>query len=132
MKKTFLLSISILLLFMLSFNGDMYARNKSSDSVHIKLRKGSKSDRDNKLNRNEGHRTPGRAIQCSISCIEGVSIEDHDVEVYSYEIWDTDGETCQFATSDEPDFVNTLFTMEGEYQVQFNSNDYIYVGYVEL
>lgn len=53
-------------------------------------------------------------------------------EIQSYEIWDADGELCIASYTEESDFINALFSLEGEYQIQFTTEDYTYIGYVTI
>lgn len=53
-------------------------------------------------------------------------------DILSYEIWDTDGEICIASYTEESDFINALFSMEGEYQIHFSTEEYSYIGYTTI
>ena len=77
------------------------------------------------------HRLPSRHIPCVIS-EAGVSFRmDCPPEILVYEIADTDGNviaTC----GDEASFVQTLFSLTGEYTVVFTTAEYVYYGCVNI
>lgn len=74
------------------------------------------------------HRTPSRPIPCSISVEDGVSFDDgSNPDIISYEIKDADNNPIA-VTGDEADFIQTLFTLMGEYQILFRTDDYVYYG----
>lgn len=80
----------------------------------------------------EGHRMPIQQNLCTISDTDGVSITTVDTEdIYLYEIYDNS--SCCIATfSNDYDFVSYLFSLSGNYLIQFTTADNIYSGYIQL
>lgn len=71
---------------------------------------------------------PTRPILCSISVEDGVSFDDgSNTEIISYEIKDTDNNPVA-VTGDEADFIQTLFSLTGEYVIQFRTDEYVHYG----
>lgn len=74
------------------------------------------------------HRMPTRPILCSISIEDGVSFDDgSNPDIISYEIKDADNNPVA-VTGDEADFIQTLFSLTGEYVIQFRTDQYVYCG----
>lgn len=94
-------------------------------------REPAKSDDVKTKNDNEGNRAPSRPIFCTISA-EGIQMDVDAEDIQLYEIWDADGELCIASYTEESDFINALFSLEGEYQIQFTTEDYTYIGYVTI
>ena len=79
-----------------------------------------------------GHRTPGCPIEAIISLGGGVEIQGIDsADILSYEVCDEEG-VCLASFADESDFTGFLFSNAGAYMVRFITDDYIYIGYVEI
>lgn len=78
----------------------------------------------------DGHRAPGRPICCTISKDSGVTIPGCPDDIISYEIWDADGNICLFASTDQSDFIDEIFSSHGEFMIRLNSNVYTYIGYI--
>jgi hypothetical protein len=78
------------------------------------------------------HRMPSRPILCSISIEDGVSFDDStNPDIISYEIKDADNNPIA-VTGDEADFIQTLFSLSGEYVIQFRTDEYIYYGSIGI
>jgi uncharacterized protein YozE (UPF0346 family) len=79
-----------------------------------------------------GHRSLSSYLCCTISDTDGVSITTVDTEdIYLYEIYDNS--SCCIATfSNDYDFVSYLFSLSGDYLIQFTTADNIYSGYIQL
>lgn len=77
------------------------------------------------------HRKPACLIPCVIS-EAGVSFRmECPPEILVYEIADTDGNviaTC----GDEASFVQTLFSLTGDYTVVFTTAEYVYSGDISI
>lgn len=74
------------------------------------------------------HRMPTRPILCSISVENGVSFDDgSNPDIISYEIKDADNNPIA-VTGDEADFIQTLFSLTGEYVIQFRTDECVYYG----
>lgn len=77
------------------------------------------------------HRMPGSPIPCIID-ENGVSIQmDTTPEIISYEIYDADGMLI-CSVGDEETFIQTLFSLSGNYTVVFRTQEYAYIGSIEL
>ena len=122
--KNFLSSIFILLAFCIACPDIVYAGNPAPQTVQLRKKNKQKSDQ-------EGIRIPSRFIVCIISA-EGIQMDVDVEEIQSYEIWDADGELCIASYTEESDFINALFSLQGEYQIQFTTEDYTYIGYVTM
>ena len=78
------------------------------------------------------HRIPSRPILCSISIEDGVSFDDgSNPDLISYEIKDADNNPIAI-TGDEADFIQTLFSLTGEYVIQFRTDQYVYYGSIYI
>ncbi len=80
---------------------------------------------------NNGHRLPTRPIPCIIG-ENGVTLQmDCEPEITSYDIYDVDGVLIA-SFGDEDGFIQTLFSLTGEYTVAFATSEYVYTGYVNI
>ena len=120
--KKLLSSIIILLAFCFACPPAVFASDPTPQTVQLRKKNKQKSD-------HEGIRIPSRFIVCIISA-EGIQMDVEAEEILSYEIWDADGEVCIASYTEESDFINALFSLEGEYQIQFTTEDYVYIGYI--
>lgn len=78
------------------------------------------------------HRIPSRPILCSISVDDGVSFDDgSNPDIISYEIKDADNNSIAI-TCDEADFIQTLFSLTGEYVILFRTDQYVYYGSISI
>ncbi len=77
------------------------------------------------------HRIPTFPITCIID-ENGVSFQmDTTPEIISYEIYDVDGMLI-CSVGDEETFIQTLFSLSGNYTVVFRTQEYAYIGSIEL
>lgn len=78
------------------------------------------------------HREHPAPLPCQISVDEGIRIPGINVsEIESFEIYDTEG-NCVAAYSSEQDFIDTLPTLHGEYQLRFVTDDFDLRGWIYL
>lgn len=77
-------------------------------------------------------RLPSYPLLCEISESEGVSITGYPEEILYYEIWDAEGELCQAVFANEAEFIATLFSMQGDFQIRFITDDYYLIGYISI
>lgn len=102
----------------------------NGQSVQIPLYKSSDTsnhDRKPDESRNVRHRIPSRPILCFISVEDGVSFDDgSNPDIISYEIKDNNNPVA--VTGDETDFIQTLFSLTGEYVILFRTDEYVYYG----
>ena len=79
------------------------------------------------------HRMPGKQIMCTITSENGVSIEGiSSADILFFDIYDASGELCFASYNNEEDFVDFLFSLEGEYVIQFVTTDKTYTGFISL
>ena len=80
----------------------------------------------------EGQRIPGRRIACSLDRENGVRFLGHETpDFILYEIYDSNN-TCVGAYGDEPEFIDALFSLTGEYRISLSTADVSYTGYIML
>lgn len=122
---------NLLTLFLITFSCSMALALGSESFLQVKLYSSMISDEsEKKSNENTGiyHRMPTRPILCSISIEDGVSFDDgSNPEIISYEIKDADNNPIAI-TGDEADFIQTLFSLTGEYVIQFRTDECVYYG----
>lgn len=121
----------ILTLLLILFSCSMAFALNHGQVIQMNLRSFQVSD-DSEAKNNESrenyHRMPTRPILCSISVEDGVSFDDgSNTEIISYEIKDTDNNPIA-VTGDETVFIQTLFSLTGEYVIQFRTDEYVYYG----
>lgn len=113
------------------FSCSMAFAMNNGPSIQVKLYLSStKSDSEPVYGEDPGnyHRMPTRPILCSISVEDGVSFDDgSNPDIISYEIKDADNNPVA-VTGDEADFIQTLFSLTGEYVIQFRTDQYVYCG----
>ena len=77
-------------------------------------------------------RKPRRPIACSISS-DGVVIAGVEDEILTFEIAYSEDGGCLLSTDDEKEFIEVLATLPADtYQIVFLTEDYRFVGYLEL
>lgn len=122
---------NLLTAFLILFSCSMAFAWEYSSSIQVKLLSYSTAyDSEPKYdeNPNNHHRMPTRPILCSISIEDGVSFDDgSNPDIISYEIKDADNNPIA-VTGDEADFIQTLFSLTGEYVIQFRTDQYVYCG----
>lgn len=126
---------NILTAFLILFSCSMAFAWEYAPSIQVKLLSYSTvGDSEPKYdeNPNNHHRMPSRPILCSISIEDGVSFNDgSNPDIISYEIKDADNNPIA-VTGDETDFIQTLFSLTGEYVIQFRTDEYIYYGSIGI
>ncbi len=78
----------------------------------------------------EGHRIPGRHIACSLDRENGVRFFGHETPDFIM-IYDNNN-TCVGAYGDEPEFIDALFSLTGEYRISLSTAEVSYTGYILL
>lgn len=126
---------NILTLFLIMLSCSIAAAWDNGQSVQVNLYSSattSYSEQDPDENKNIHHRIPSRPILCSISIEDGVSFNDSsNPDIFSYEIKDADNNPVA-VTGDEADFIQTLFSLTGEYVIQFRTDQYVYYGSISI
>lgn len=122
---------NILTLFLIMLSCTVAIAWDNGHSVQLKMYSSpsvSYSEQNPDENKNILDRMPTRPILCSISIEDGVSFNDgSNPDIISYEIKDADDNTVA-VTGDEADFIQTLFSLTGEYVIQFRTDEYVYYG----
>lgn len=78
------------------------------------------------------HRAPSQYISCTIDPTSGITIASvENSEINGYELWDCT-DNCILSTCDEFEFIDYLYTLQGEYILCILTEDYIYTGVVEM
>ena len=123
--RTILITFSLILTFSVS----SYAAQTGTI-----LDKTDKSDEDPKQDPEpDGARKPAARIYCTIDSSTGVAISNHSNEaILSYGIFDADTDECIGVFLLESEFIDTLFSLEGEFRVVFTCEDYVLSGIVEV
>lgn len=126
---------NILTLFLIMLSCTVAIAWDNGHSVQLKLYSSpsvSYSEQNPDENKNILDRMPTRSILCSISVEDGVSFDDgSNPDIISYEIKDADNNPVA-VTGNETDFIQTLFSLSGDYVVLFRTCEYIYYGGVCL
>lgn len=78
------------------------------------------------------HRSPADAYICSITPENGVEISGTTDEIISYEIWDATGTVCIAYFTNEEEFVEYLFSLNGDFQLVFFFEDYTLTGEITV
>ncbi len=126
---------NILTLFLIMVSCSIAAAWDTGQSVHVRLYLSSattNTDPNPNEDKDVRHRMPTRPILCSISIEDGVSFDDGtNPDIISYEIKDADNNPIA-VTGDEADFIQTLFSLTGEYVIQFRTDQYVYYGSISI
>ena len=80
----------------------------------------------------EGQRIPGRRIACSLDRENGICFTGQETpDFILYEIYDSNN-MCVGAYGDEPEFIEALFSLTGEYRISLDTAEVSYIGYIIL
>ena len=82
---------------------------------------------------NRGNRKPGLPLACTFDSERGIEFVGQETPDFTlYEIYVTDTE-CIYASGDEFEFIESLFSLTGQYQICLTTADGVtYAGYVQL
>lgn len=72
------------------------------------------------------------ALTCTIGEENGVEISGTTDEIIAYEIWDATGSVCIGYFTDEEEFVEYLFSLNGDFRIILFYSDCILTGEVSL
>lgn len=81
---------------------------------------------------NGGRRTPSIPIFCTLSEVEGITVDIDEADILAYEIWDAEGSACVASFVEGSDAATHLLSTPGEYQLRIITNDYVYFGTISL
>lgn len=86
-------------------------------------------EHDNNPN-NKGHRMPAVPITIVITP-EGIQSPLTADDIISYELWNDD-DTCLISMADEASFIDSLYTLSGEFMIRIITTDKSYIGYLAV
>ena len=122
--------IKVFLMLLLVFSGDISSlASPKSISFHlVRVAEEEPYVPDLSSGRHRSNRRPlsGEITSSGVS-IPGVEISD----IISFEIYDPSG-ICLGIYSDEMDFVNALFSLNGEYEIVFVTENTTFAGIIEI
>lgn len=127
MKRLFTISLLTMLMASILFPDSVMAGDRTSYTVSMR-----KQSRHNKGLDEEGLRTPPMPIYCVISRTDGINIAGLTEDITSYEIWDTSHEINIASFFEESDFLDYLLTQTGDFQLNFETENYNVFGYISL
>ncbi|MBD5329386.1 MAG: hypothetical protein HDS03_05825 [Bacteroides sp.] len=111
-----------------------YANVSNSLTIHVSLLRFNSPETDPNPEpevRAGRHRSNQRPLYGSISA-DGVSIPGVETsDILSFEIYTPEG-FCMGAFAEEPEFIQTLFSLSGEYEIRLITEEAVYIGFVEL
>ena len=77
-------------------------------------------------------RCPAAPLFCTISRVDGIQISGVDnADIVSFEILDVYGNTVA-VLADEASFIDTLFSLKGEFRIVFRLSDHIMLGWINI
>lgn len=80
----------------------------------------------------KGHRMPSEKVVCVIDFTSGQIMVETSSPVISYELRDEEGETMIVGFSSDSDLVEFMTSLQGVYQIRLVTDEYLYIGYIEL
>lgn len=126
---TKLLFITFLLLgMMLPMN---VSASPARPTVSVKMQK-TPGNGDREDDQNEDKRIPSAPIYCVIDFENQTITGNFSSKLLAFEVWDEDGEGCVATFADESGLIDFLCSAEGDYQLRFFSESYIYIGFVSF
>lgn len=124
MKKICILSLILALACILP--AEVYSSAPESTTVCLKKRPKYKDSP------TKDHRSPSLQIACFIDFTSNQITVQTSSPVVSYELWDEEGETMMAGYQTDSEMVEFMSGLEGIYHLQLATDDYIYVGCIEL
>lgn len=129
-----LLTIISIVFLQLIIPGTIYAddNNNTEDNYTVLLHCGDSDNPNNTVKNNKGNRIPQAPLYCNISIENGVSVNRIDTEdILSFEIYDCNGILINLFDN-QWDFINTLFSMNGEVIIKLFTSESSYAGLLYL
>lgn len=129
-----LLTIISIVFLQLIIPGTIYAddNNNTEDNYTVLLHCGDPDNPNNTINNNKGNRIPQAPLYCNISIENGISINRVDTEdIISFEIYDCNDILIN-SFDNQWDFINTLFSMNGEVIIKLLTAESSYTGSLYL
>lgn len=128
MKNLFFITILLL--------GMMLPMKASAASSHptvpIIMQKspGNGGKRDDEPQKNK--RIPSAPVYCTIDFANQTVEGGFTSVLLAFEVWNEEGDECIAIFNNESALVEYLNTTEGDYQLRFFSESYVYIGYISL
>lgn len=129
-----LLTIISIVFLQLIIPGNIYAddNNNLEYNYTVLLHCGDPDNPNNTINNNKGNRIPQAPLYCNISIENGISINRVDTEdIISFEIYDCNDILIN-SFDNQWDFINTLFSMNGEVIIKLLTAESSYTGSLYL
>lgn len=105
------------------------ALNRPPVSVRMQKTPGN-GDRDD--DQKEDKRIPSAPVYCTIDFANQTVSGDFTSRLLVFEVWSEDGEQCIATFDDESHLIEYLDSAEGDYQLRFYSDSYVYIGFISL
>ncbi len=86
---------------------------------------------DKKTQPSKGHRMPAYTI-CTVDFTTGTIESNTRDAVATYELWDAEGECMLVSFVSDHELVGYMSGISGAYQLRLVTEEYIYIGYIEL
>lgn len=130
------LKIPSIILLLMSYNLAFASGNVANNEQPIQLNVVAVSiitgqDPATDTDKSNKHRIPGSPIPCIIDENGVIFQMDTTPEIIGYEIYDSES-VLIYSVGDEEDFIQTLFSLSGNYTVVFRTQEYAYIGSIEL
>lgn len=100
----------------------------SSLSVPLSMQNNESNDR---ILPDKWHRMPAY-ISCTIDFAAGTIESGIESPILSYELWDEDGVDMLISFGSPQEFTHYMSTLTGSYQLRLVTEEYLYIGYLEL
>lgn len=79
---------------------------------------------------NKGHRMPAMPIMIVITP-EGIQSPLTADDIIYYELWSED-DTCLISVADEASFIDSLYSLSGEFMIRIITTEKSYIGYLSI
>lgn len=80
----------------------------------------------------KGNRKPSSPLISIVDFASGHIEVSTPTPIISYELWDEEGETSIAAYPSDSELVQFMTGLDGVYQLRLVTDEYIYIGYIEL
>ena len=78
----------------------------------------------------KGRRSLSRPVMCIIAP-DGIQSSIDSTAIIAYELWD-ESEICLISTSDEAEFIDMLYNLQGELTLRIITEDCTYIGFLSI
>ena len=77
-------------------------------------------------------RIPSAPVYCTIDFDNQTVSGNFTSRLLTFEVWSEDGVQCIATFNDESHLIEYLDSAEGDYQLRFYSESYVYIGFISL